>query len=535
MQPYCGWYIMRFKRFSWRCVGFAQASACFWVFVFKAQFSLFYAWESSKKAMAKNRYKKLSEHYLEDFRYFLEHPIEYEVFQEEYLYVKRVGIRSKDSFSIGGNLLFTPDVDAVSFLQLSSGEPKLFSRLLAAGIKSGLIQHFSECEEAGRAYTDPETGFILWKRVPVPDTTRLPGKEEKCIIQPPRTLYSLGGVFETFHRVLAIDKGFLPGLLRGFSKGLCDPYRLDLCIDLSYDIMGYVTQAIAKGHYESFHRHPYGFGWLGGRRIKGSVGKYSKLFRSFSEEQLCLDTVYFGSPKRSNYVIIFYDKQTERKEREKARWPNKSRVEIRVFGRDLESKEQILNVLKTYVSDEPGWEARTEIFTSILYQNVKFTINKRNRNKHINPIAPWWRSLLGTLAHPVLKLKKLKKGGSWDAYSLLVSENLKELHKEVFPTLRGADGLLIQPLRLEAGDLVLDNAKKKGGRAARVKKDEKVLKVSHFDRVSEIALESSKKAEYKQFRAFYRKYNLNRYLSKEEINEIKGRFWGTRKRVKKGS
>lgn len=114
---------------------------------------------------------------------------------------------------------------------------------------------------------------------------------------------------------------------------------------------------------------------------------------------------------------------------------------------------------------------RTEIFTRILYQNVKFTISKRKRNKDVNPIAPWWRSLLCTLAHPVLKQKKLKGGSSLDAYSLLVSDNLKEPRKEIFPALR--DGLSIQPLSLEAGDLVLENAQEENGRATRIKEEKK--------------------------------------------------------------
>lgn len=479
--------------------------------------------------MSKKRYKKLSEHQWEDFRYFLEHPIEYEMFQEEYLYVKRIGIKSKDSFSLGGNLLFTPDIDAVSVLQLSSGEPKLFSRLLAAGIKSRLIEHFSDCEERGRAYTDPETGLILWRRVPVLGINPASVKEEKGVIQCPKMVYSLNGGFDYFHRLRALDKDFLRGLSRGFCEGLCDPYRLDLCTDLSYDIMGHVNEAIAKGHYECFHRHPYGFGWLGGKRIEGPVGKYSKNSQWFGKEQLCLDTVYFGRPKRNNYVIIFYDKQTERKEREKARWPNKSRIEVRIFGRDSKSKQQILDVLETYISGEPGWDTRTAIFTNILYNNVKFTISKRHRNKVVNPIAPWWRSLIGTLIHPVLKQKESKEESLLNGDHLLLSDKLDSVREDALSVFSGGRKPFDQPLRLEAGDLVLQKTQgENGGRTCT-----KNLRISHFDRIFEMALESSKKEEYKQFRDFYRKYNINRYLSKEQIGEIKSRFWETPKKMNK--
>jgi len=480
--------------------------------------------------MAKNRYKTILEHQWQDLRYFMEHPIEYEMFQEEYLYVKRVGIKSKDSFSLEGTLLFTPDVDAVSVLQLSSGGSKLFSRLLAAGIKSPLIEHFSECEEGGKAYTDPETGLVLWRRVPVLKVNPASEKEEKSALQSPKMLYSLAGGFDYFHRLRALDGDFLRGLLEGLSKGLCDPYRLDLCVDLSYDIMGHVNEAITKGHYESFHRHPYGFGWLGGKRIEGAVGKYSKSFQWFGKEQLCLDTVYFGKPKRNNYVIVFYDKKAERKEREKVRWPNKSRIEVRIFARDSESKKQMLDVLETYISDAPGWEARTAIFTRILYNNVKFTISKRNRNKVINPIAPWWRSLIGTLIHPLMKQKELKEGGLFSEKNLLGWFQHSESHKGTLSLPSNRNRLLDSPLKLGAGDPILKKAQKEGGvreNAACIK--EKIVRLSHFDRISGIALDSSKKEGFQQFRNFYRKYNINKYLSKEQISEIKARFWGAQK------
>ena len=64
--------------------------------------------EQQNRKMPKTRYKTLLEHQSQDLRYFMEHPIEYEMFQEEYLYVKRVGIKSKDSFSLGGVLFYLP-------------------------------------------------------------------------------------------------------------------------------------------------------------------------------------------------------------------------------------------------------------------------------------------------------------------------------------------------------------------------------------------------------------------------------------------
>lgn len=474
--------------------------------------------------MKKNRYKKIVEHQLEDFRFFLEHPIEYEVFQEEYLYVKRFGIRSKDSFSLGKNLLFTPDVDAVSVLQLSSGDPNLFTRLLAAGIKSPLIQHFSECEERGEAYTDPETGFILWVRVPVVDFLPESAKENNNITQPIKMLYSLGGGFDYFHRLLAVDKDFLSGLFEGFRRGLCSPYRIDLCVDCSDDIMSHVNEALTTGHYESFSRHPFGMGWLGGKRIEGPVGKYSANFERFGKEQLKLDTVYFGKPKRNNYVVIFYDKQTERREREKSRWPNKSRIEVRIFARDSESKSRMLNILQTYISDGPGWKKRTEIFCAILYNHVKFTTNKRNRNKNINPMAPWWRSLLGTLIHPLLK-QNPKEGGSLNDFNFLLSKTFEDRPEGAFFLSSGQGAILDKPLKKAVGDPVSHDSEKKNGRATLKKKQKKDLKVSSFDRIFQLALELSKKEEYKRFREFHRKFSIHKFLSKEEIRNIKSRFW----------
>ena len=418
-------------------------------------------------------------------------------------------------------------------MQLSSGGSNLFSGLLAAGIKSPLIEHFSECEKRSKAYTDPETGLVLWRRVPVFEINPVPGKEENNALQAPKMLYFLAGGFEYFHRLQALDVYFLRGLLTGFRKALCDPYRLDLCADLSYDIMSYVNEAITKGHYESFHRHPYGFGWLGGKRLEAPVGKYSKDFKRFGKEQLCLNTVYFGRPKRSNYVIIFYDKKTERKERGKARWPNKSRIEVRIFASDSESKKQMLDVLETYISDSSGWETRTEIFTRILYNNVKFTISKRNRNQVVNPIAPWWRSLIGTLIHPLIKQKISKEGDLFPEKNLLGWVQFSEPREVALSALSSGGRLLDSPFNLEAGNSALKKAHKEVGGGACIK--EKIVKLSHFDRISQIALDSAKKEEFRQFRNFYRKYNINKYLSKEQISEIKVRFWGAKKRADRSS
>ncbi len=356
--------------------------------------------------------------------------------------------------------------------------------------------------------------------------------KENSVMHSPKMLYTLGGGFDSFHRLICLDKDFLRGLCEGFSKGLCDPYRIDLCVDLSYDIMGHVSESVSKGHYESSNRHPYGFGWLGGKRIKAFVGKNSALFKRFALEQLRLDSIYFGGQKRSDYIIVFYDKEVERKERGKARWPNKSRIEIRIFARDSTSRKQMLDVLKTYISDAPGWETRTRIFSDILYSNVKFTVNKRNRNKHLNPIAPWWRSFLGTLIHPIAKQQRLKD--SWVMPNLLVSGNDEESHEDVFSLLSTKSVLLDKPLLLGAEISRLHDPEEERGYTSRIKKKPKNVKISHFDRIFQKVLGFLKKEESTQFRDFYRKYSINKYLSKEQIGEIKSHFELTVKKVNKG-
>ena len=136
--------------------------------------------------------------------------------------------------------------------------------------------------------------------------------------------------------------------------------------------------------------------------------------------------------------------------------------------------------------------------------------------------------MLATIKYPVLKQKKNEKEGTlFNTESLLFSGNFEDPHKHVLPALSNGGGLLNQPLSLEAVDLVLEHAQEEKGRATRIKhikEENKYLKFSHFDRISEIALEYSKKVEYKQFRDFYCKYKRNKYLSKEKISEIKRRF-----------
>lgn len=338
---------------------------------------------------------------------FSERPVITEIGKESVLFITRDYIQFKDHFSAVKNQMFAPDLDALSFLELGSSSARLFTSFINAGFKSKLITHFANCESDGRPYTDMITNRTLIERALVPQTraSRAEPKQapsSKHEKTPLDNLYVLKGGMETFHRILTLDPRFIPVLLSGIKAGLCKPTRVDLCLDLSEDIMPYVSRAISTGHYKSYRRHPYGFGWLGGDRIENPVGRTSALFKKFGERQLVLDTVYFGNSDKSKEIAIFYNKRVERRDKADERWGNKSRIEVRILVRDDETEKSALALLDSYLDLTSGWKQRVSIFGETLCRCVVFTTKSRigSKGKDLvqDEIAPWWRALLGTLS-----------------------------------------------------------------------------------------------------------------------------------------
>lgn len=138
--------------------------------------------------------------------------------------------------------MFTPELDAISLLELSSDSNHLFTSLVSAGFGSKLIDHFAECESSGMDYTDFGTDDVLMERVI--RTTSQDGKpNESEIAFNSHTLYKLKSGMGSFHRLVEQDKSFVPNILKGIESALCNLVRVDLCIELSQD-MPFVTHGI---------------------------------------------------------------------------------------------------------------------------------------------------------------------------------------------------------------------------------------------------------------------------------------------------
>ena len=330
-----------------------------------------------------------------------------EIGRESVLFITRDYIEFKDNFSPVKNQMLAPELDALSLLELGSSSAHLFTSFINAGFKSQLLTHLADCESEGRPYTDMVTNKTLIERALVPKTgaSRAEPKQapsSKREKEPLDNLYVLKGGMETFHRILTLDPRFMPVLLSGIKAGLCKPTRVDLCVDLSEDIMPYVSRAISTGHYKSYRRHPYGFGWLGGDRIQDPVGRTSALFKKFGGRQLVLDTVYFGNSDKSKEIAIFYNKRVERREKADERWGNKSRIEVRILVRDDETEKSALALLDSYSDLTSGWKKRISIFGETLCRCVVFTtkgrIGSKSKDLAQDEVAPWWRALLSTLS-----------------------------------------------------------------------------------------------------------------------------------------
>ncbi len=319
---------------------------------------------------------------------------ELEVGREAYF---RTYVKFRRPLTLVDSQMFTPELDALSLLELSSDSDHLFTSLVSAGLGSRLIDHFAECESSGMDYTDLDTGDVLMERVVrTISQDGEPNKSEKDFDS--EIFYKLKSGMRSFHRFLELDKRFVPNILKGIESMLCKLVRVDLCIDLSEDIMPYVSHGIKTGQYKGFGRHPFAFGWLAGDRIEGAVGRNSKLSKSFKDKQLILDTAYFGNSRKSDEMAVFYNKRVERKEKAESSWAPKSRVEVRIYPRTEESQKIAISILESYLDEKDGWRNRISYFGEVLCRCVVFTTTKRPASPvEVKDVAPWWQLLLRAL------------------------------------------------------------------------------------------------------------------------------------------
>lgn len=398
-------------------------------------------------------------------------PVEFETGEETFFYCKRKVIKYRDSFSNIYHKVLGPDIDSVTFVCVRSkiNSSDLFCALEANNVKSPLVEHFAAQERSSGHYTDPKTGCVLWRRRKFAKTVKGARHEDEFDGAPfineenendvsegyaaesREAVYIwMNGGLNTFMRIRELDLEFINCLIRASELGLCEFTRLDLAVDFSQDLMRYVTSSIVKGYYES-DSNPFGYGYLGGRalvrraregkkNLEGTkslgapVGKDSELASRFGEEQLTLETLYFGDLKTSSRVIIFYDKREESLKRWDGRWPMSTRIEVRLLARQKckdKNSALIVQALQSYNDAENGWKIRMQLFVNELTDGVRFTTKKRLRGaeKTNNSVtAPWWYAFVGTLTQSFAKkedIQMIESMGTEPELHLMLNTALK--------------------------------------------------------------------------------------------------------------
>jgi hypothetical protein len=274
----------------------------------------------------------------------------------------------------------------------------LFESLEKAGISSPLISHFAQSKRRDKAYCDVRSDKTLFVK-----SRFLSHKHDmKSKIEASNLLtiqYRLSGGMSTFHNIIEYDPDLFPNILKSIDKKLCKITRLDMCIDLSSDIMGLVSENVKKGRVNSFGSHLRGYGVLNGKPFSNEfVGRRSKFYKNFKDDscKLTLETLYCGHRKETPCVLVFYDKELKSRKRHVAHLAA-TRVEIRLYsGKDDRYSFIIRKLLESITYKEKmGQFLRHILFTQLLFLHIHFSSVQRG-SKFFNSLTnwcSWWQEL----------------------------------------------------------------------------------------------------------------------------------------------
>lgn len=302
----------------------------------------------------------------------------------------------------------TSELDALSLLFLSSRTSKLFESIASAGFISNLIEHFAECERKDVRYSDPRSGKVLFEKGHILDSrltvrsssTSNPGLSFESV-NPLVTQYRLSGGMSTFYNIVEYDPEFFPNIIKGIDQKLCKITRLDMCIDLSDDIMNLVSDSVKKGRVNGFGCNLKGYGLLNGVPFKNRfVGRRSAFYKVFKKEncKFSLETLYCGHPMNNSCVLVFYDKKQESSKRQ-VNYLDGTRVEIRLYsGKDGKYSSIINELLKSItqkVNFKMGQFLRHAFFTQLLFSHIHFSNSQKVSNpfESLESWAGWWEEL----------------------------------------------------------------------------------------------------------------------------------------------
>ena len=300
--------------------------------------------------------------------------------ESEIIKYKRTKITFQPTFATDKSSWISPDIDTLNILDFCSVDRFLFNTLLERGYDSRLIRIFAQNELENSPFKDPEYDTILIKR--------------KTSIKSDNTVtyhYHLNGGSEYFQRILYTDGPFWLELLRACKEtNLLEVSQVHIAADCSVDLMKYVSNSIRKGHYECKGLNPTGFYTYRGKKEAGSLGKFSSNYCKLKDNEVEIQTVYFGETRRQPISLVFYNKEKEEMERNGCISISKTRIELRFNAKAGPSLPPAFleSLIKSYyVPNGAGF--RTKVFLHHLSTSVQFTT--RFRSEGSPALSNWWR------------------------------------------------------------------------------------------------------------------------------------------------
>lgn len=289
----------------------------------------------------------------------------------------------------------TPEIDKIEVKAFESEHKYLFTTLKSYGYTSLLIELYASLESTTSRFPDPHYDNILFKRVA---SVSKKGDEKRILYK-----FHLNAGSLYFHRILELDPQFWIQLLKASKEQkLLFITELHLASDCDQNLMKYVNDAIAKGHYETNGLRPFGFYWLQGEKKYGALGKRSRTFRTLKRRSFSIETLYFGDSRFQPVSIVIYNKDSEQLQRKGAVASCHTRVELRLSSVEDNplDPDLIESIILSYF-DKQGCTYRTRIFLSYVVSQIRFS-------NHFNDAGPtdfalWWRhQFIIPLAHAAL-------------------------------------------------------------------------------------------------------------------------------------
>lgn len=293
---------------------------------------------------------------------------------------KKTKITYYSGYSDQPSTWLAPEVDSINIISISSNEKYLFSALKRAGFSSYLVDYFAIVEQTSSLLKDPvyEAEGLIKREVSVSEEAH-------------EYSFHLNGGNSTFHRIHELDSKFWRNILEASKKSdLLSISAIHLAADCNRDLMQNVSASLQQGHYECKGLRPYGFYWLDNDKKSGRMGKRSLDFPSFKDKRFECETVYFGSSKTEPWSVVFYNKETEQRDRKSAVSNYLMRVELRINFTPRYGVSKVLaeNLLTSYLIKN-GSVYRTQVFLRLVTQIVRFTTHFHDQGE--SDVAPWWK------------------------------------------------------------------------------------------------------------------------------------------------